>query len=326
MKTVSYLTFVAGLALATGLIVWQGAGEIMASLAEVGVAMLLLAPMYMVPLSLDTLGWRRLIAPGFKPVFGSLVRALWIGVSVNWLLPVAQIGGEFAKARLLVQHAVPGHISGASVVTDKTVQAMTQVIYGLVGLCLLALLQTDANVLKAVLGTAAVFSLLLFGFYRAQRAGLFRFLAAAMARFAKGEYWLKLVGGAEALDQAILDVYGRRWDFVACCAWRMVGRVVMVGEVWVALYLLGHPVSIVEAIMLDSLGQAVRGVAFLIPGALGVQEGSYLLLGQLIGLGPEVMLSMSLMKRVRELLVGVPALIVWQIGEGRFLWRRSRVS
>jgi len=68
----------------------------------------------------------------------------------------------------------------------------------------------------------------------------------------------------------------------------------------------------------------VRAAAFLIPGAIGVQEGGFIVLGSLVGLGPEVSLALSLTKRVRELLLGIPGLIIWQAAEGRRLWPRKQ--
>jgi len=61
--------------------------------------------------------------------------------------------------------------------------------------------------------------------------------------------------------------------------------------------------------VLESLGQAIRGAGFAIPGALGVQEGGYLLLAPLAGLAPGAALALSLAKRVRELLLGLPGLL-----------------
>ena len=60
---------------------------------------------------------------------------------------------------------------------------------------------------------------------------------------------------------------------------------------------------------MESLGQAIRGAAFAIPGALGVQEGGYLLLAPLVGLPPDAGLALSLAKRARELLLGLPGLL-----------------
>jgi len=73
--------------------------------------------------------------------------------------------------------------------------------------------------------------------------------------------------------------------------------------------LLGHPVSWLAALLLESLGQAIRGAAFAVPGALGVQEGGYLLLAPLAGLPPDAALALSLAKRAREILLGLPGLL-----------------
>jgi hypothetical protein len=39
----------------------------------------------------------------------------------------------------------------------------------------------------------------------------------------------------------------------------------------------------------------------------------------MMGLSPEVALGLSLVRRVRQILVGVPALLAWQVYEGRRL-------
>jgi hypothetical protein len=74
--------------------------------------------------------------------------------------------------------------------------------------------------------------------------------------------------------------------------------------------------------MLEALGNAVRGAAFAVPGAIGVQEGGFILLGSLIGIAPDTALALSLVKRVRELTLGLPGLLTWQINVGRGLWSR----
>jgi hypothetical protein len=56
--------------------------------------------------------------------------------------------------------------------------------------------------------------------------------------------------------------------------------------------------------------------------AVGVQEGAYIILGAAFGLTPEMALALSLLKRARDLAIGLPALGVWQAEEGGRLWRR----
>jgi uncharacterized membrane protein YbhN (UPF0104 family) len=97
-------------------------------------------------------------------------------------------------------------------------------------------------------------------------------------------------------------------------------------EVWLILRLLGSAVSWSDALMLESLGQAIRGAAFAIPGALGVQEGGYLLLAPLVGLRPDVALALSLAKRARELLLGIPGLLYLYFSERAFRRRLPAAS
>ena len=73
---------------------------------------------------------------------------------------------------------------------------------------------------------------------------------------------------------------------------------------------------------MHSLVRAVRSAAFPVPAGIGVQEGSFMLLAGIVGLSPEIGLAVALVKRVRELVGGVPGLIAWQVIEGRRLWRR----
>jgi uncharacterized membrane protein YbhN (UPF0104 family) len=137
---------------------------------------------------------------------------------------------------------------------------------------------------------------------------------------------LALVGSATQLDNAVTRLYRRRQRFWITCAWRFLYWFLGTGEVWLAMYLLGHPVTVLEALVLESLGSAVRAGAFAVPGGLGVQEGGYILFGTLLGVGGETALAASLIKRVRELALGLPGLLVWQLQEGRRVLRRRAQS
>ena len=83
-------------------------------------------------------------------------------------------------------------------------------------------------------------------------------------------------------------------------------------ETWLVLKLVGHPVSAWGAIALESLCQAIRNLAFFVPGALGVQETGLVVIGALIGLPADAAIALSLAKRFREIVIGLPALASWQ--------------
>jgi hypothetical protein len=78
----------------------------------------------------------------------------------------------------------------------------------------------------------------------------------------------------------------------------------------------GQPLGFIDAFILESLGSGVRAAAFLVPWALGALEGSFVLFGSLFGLPAEAALAISLSKRVRDLALGLPGLVVWQWDRG----------
>ena len=95
-------------------------------------------------------------------------------------------------------------------------------------------------------------------------------------------------------------------------------------EVWIALAFMGHPVSLMEAVAIESLGQGSRSAAFILPGGLGVQDGALIAVCAIFGVPAEVALAMALIKRVPDLILGAPALLGWQALEGRRLLTASK--
>ncbi|MDQ6960433.1 MAG: lysylphosphatidylglycerol synthase domain-containing protein [Mariprofundaceae bacterium] len=326
MKVTVSFALLAGLALLTFLIAWQGFGEVAGTLATAGLGLLAVTAFHLIPMLVNTVAWRYLFQPESRLPIPGLMVARWVGESVNSLLPVAQVGGELAKARWIMPHGIAGHIAGASVVVDLTIAVLTQIIFTMIGLILLILhLGRDDIIIPVITGTVAI-SLLLAGFYIAQRKGMFEKTAYLIDRIAGGREWLSLSGGAAPLDQAIHAIYRHRALLAAASTWRLLGWMLGTGEVWLIMYFLGHPVSILEALLLESLGQAVRAAGFIIPASLGIQEGGFLLLGAALGIPAHTALALSLSKRVRELLLGLPGLAFWQFRRGRHLWKQHRQS
>ncbi|QBQ56039.1 HpnL family protein [Nitrosococcus wardiae] len=324
MKRVVYIAFLAGLTLFTMLVAYQGVTQVASALAMAGWGLLVVVLFHFIPMTADGLSWYVLLDPTSRPRFRTILWARWIGESVDTLLPVAQIGGELVKTRLLTHYQVPGSQAGASVVVNLTLAVFTQVIFTLVGLVLLTLLLGEGKLAQGILAVTAFSSLSIVGFYWFQQRGLFGWLARRFETLAGGRNWLALVGGADALDTAVIQLYHQRRQVFRSTSWMLLGWLLGAGEVWLALYFLDHPVGWIEALMIESLAQAVKGAAFLVPGALGVLEGGYILLGSLIGLPYSTSLALALTRRVRELCLGVPGLLMWQFMEGKRLWRQTK--
>lgn len=331
VKRAALLLLMAGLAAAIALIAWQGVEAVLQSLTVGGWGLLGMIPLYAPPLLAGVLAWWVVFPPDKRPRFGTVLHAGWIAQAVNGLLPVAQVGGEIVKARLVTRDGVPGAVAGAASVVDKTAQAVAQALAALVGIGLLAMVAgSKGQVLPAMIAATAILAILIYAFYRVQKAGLFPLLARfarLLAGLAKGEKSGgkadRLSGGAADMEEAIRDIYARRGAVLAACGWRLANRLLLSAEVWLALTVMGYPITLTEALLLETLNQTARSAAFFVPSAFGVQEGGYVLIGMLIGVPPSAALALSLAKRGREMAIGVPALFAWHLAEGR-AWLRAK--
>lgn len=327
MKKIALPALFLGLALAVGVIAGQGITDIGVAVGRAGFSLLWLVPYFLVPFSLASGAWYLLFPAGMRPAFNTVVVAAWIGTSINWLLPVAQLGGEIAKAIWLARRAKPASMMVGSAVVDKVLQTATQALVALIGVGLLLTVSNDTGLVPAALGVALTLLALFAAFLFTQRFGLFARPARIIQRLIEKaatrremdveKEMLRLAGGAAKVDGAIHQTCASPVRIGLALLIRLPSRLSMAGEVWLVLYFLGYPISVAEALMIECLGQTVRSAAFVVPGAYGVQETAYILIGALVGVPPGIALTVSLAKRLRELLVGVPGLIYWQLGEMR---------
>ncbi|OPL16637.1 MAG: hypothetical protein AVO38_07520 [delta proteobacterium ML8_D] len=270
-----------------------------------------------IPIIIDAFGWLMLFEKDMIPRFSNLVSARWICEAFNTLLPVAQIGGHFLRAKLIGKNSVDKAKAGATVVVDFTIGLVTQILFTLAGLILLIQESQKENIHSWIIIGIIAGLVAVSGFILVQRAGLFAIITRGINLLLRSRKIMGLIESSRNLDEQILDAYTRKNRLVSCGFWRLVGWMAKSGEIWLFLYFVGSPVTIQEAMILESLSTAFRSAAFAIPGGLGIQDGGILFIGIMIGLGPEEALALALAKRFREIIVGVPGLICWFILEGR---------
>jgi hypothetical protein len=126
----------------------------------------------------------------------------------------------------------------------------------------------------------------------------------------------------DAAYQNLAMIYAARSSVVASAVVHMAGWIFGVTEVVIVLAFMGNPISIAQALVIESLLHAIRGAAFAIPSALGAQEGGLVLLCAVFAIPPEQAIALSLVKRAADLVLGVPSLLGWQVLEwGRLTLR-----
>ena len=302
-----------GVLLFVGVLLSQDLPAILAALGRAGWGLLPVTLFHLLPLAIDAVAIRVLIelASSRTPLRDSLL-ARWVGESANSLMPAGQLGGPVLMARHLAQRGLPVEQAAAAITVSTTLQTFAQIAFALLGIVVLG--AQTAHFSPAALRTAALIAsaflaIQVGGFYLLQRRGLFSKLMRAVRRFSRKRDWSQWVAQAQAIDLAVQATYRRNGPVTASFVLSLVGWVAGTGEVFLIASFLGTPVSWRDAFVLESLGQAIRGAGFAIPGALGVQEGGYLLLAPLAGLAPDAALALSLAKRARELLLGLPGLL-----------------
>ncbi|MBV8664563.1 MAG: flippase-like domain-containing protein [Hyphomicrobiales bacterium] len=301
-----------------GLIVWTGAGPVFGAVAAAGWGVLVVVALRGVALSGAGLGWYFLFPRGWRPSVMTAVLIRFVREGGGALLPTTQIGGEVIGARALILRGAPMSLAAASVIVDVLVQAVTQFLYAILGLAVLASLRSDDSVRGTIAIVVAAAIPALGGFYLVQRPVGQRFVTGALKRLLGDREWLSF-GAIEALYGRLAAIYANRRGFAVSMSIHAVVWLIGACEVWAVLSFMGFPASYAEALVIESLMQAIRGAAFAIPGALGAQEGGLIALCAIFGIPADAAIAMSLIKRVPDLVFGVPSLIGWQILEGRAL-------
>ena len=322
IRIVFYLLVAGGAALFTFLLIRQGAPQVMAVFASAGwwIAAVVIYH-FAVPLLLDTLAWWALFPKHERLPVWQLFWMRWIGESVSTLVPSAAVGGDVVRARLAALHGASIPTAAASVLVDITLGVFVQIGFTLLGLGLIVSVTGHQGFVHPTLIGAVIGVLAIIGFYVVQRLGMFRFIGKIISKLANADDWHSLVHSGQTLDEAIRMLYARRSGVIGCCAWTGISLILGSGEIWIALHALGLRATLINAVILQSMVLTIRSAAFPVPGALGVQEGGYVVIGNLLGIPGDAAFALSLIARVRELILGIPGLISWQLIEARRLWR-----
>jgi putative membrane protein len=252
-----------------------------------------------------------LICEQVSPVTVLLARQ--VRDTVGDILPFTQVGGIAAGMRVLILTGVKPPLAIAAGMVDVTTELLAQSLFILLGLVLAApAMRADphwAPYLTWLVAGTGLFALAILGFALAQLAGS-HLAERAMRPAALGV-------SAAAFREAVHTLYRRRGRVGLSVALHLAGW--CASGVWLRLVfrVLGYPLALPSAIAIQALLEGLRSATVFIPAAIGVQEAGYAGLAPLFGLSPEAGLAVSLLRRARDIAIGVPVLLLWQLVEGR---------
>jgi putative membrane protein len=301
-----------GVALAVYLVFFIGVGAVISAAVAVGWGGFAILCAYGLALFFVLgLAWYLLLPDLKAEKLWVFVRARMVRDAATEVLPFAQLGGIVFGARAAILQGIAPALAFASTIVDVTTELLAQLAFVALGLVILSVHAPHSALITALavgLGVAAIGCGL---FFALQRYGLWM-TGKLAARLLRG------AGAATAAVAANFDaIYRAPSRVVLSSAVHLAGWIASAIGTWIAFRLIGTRVELTSVVAIESLVCAARSAAVFVPNALGVQEAAYAVLAPLFGVGAEFGLAVSLLKRARDIALGVPILLVWQAAEGQ---------
>lgn len=301
------MTLLGGLLLA-GVVRDTDLGEVWRHLAHLGAGgIAALLAVHAARTLADATSWL-LTLPSVRPSPRWVWRAWTVLLAASALELVTPLGGEPMKAVVLKRHyGVPYTETGASLVLTRTTDMLAVILFvGLGGWLVLGTgLLPRAEELTGLAGFG-VFVLAAVCFVTAQRTHGFSRIAARLGglRFGRrlGDRAIAALAPLTAVEDVLIEFYTRRrarlgLSVAAALAELTLGAIAD----WLALSLLGHPATLHDALVIQSVVLLVTTTLFFVPANLGTQEGALVLIcGALLG-SPALGLALAAIRRARDL-------------------------
>lgn len=302
---IELLLVTVGLAVLASVLATIDLGQVASLMARVGWGFLLVLFVAGLMFTADTCSWFAMLK-GFAVNLRSLC-ALWrvrlVGEMLNIVTPTAGVGGEPAKALILVKSlAVEPREAVASVLAAKTTILLAFIPFFATAIVLMCTTPQLPRGWIFACGIAfAIYIVAIGAFFLVQRYKIASWFAARLHPFRCAARLERVLNEVRAVDQELERLYvrapGRVW---VSLVFAFLGWLLGVAELYVISALLGYPLSISEVWIIEAVAQLVRQATGFIPGSLGVTEGSMLLLYSIFTATPTVGVAVALVRRLRE--------------------------
>ncbi len=261
-----------------------------------------------------TIGWKVLINHPVRPsYYVQLFLARVAGDSTSSVNAMASAAGEALKA-IYIKDVIPFQTGLASVVLDRTVHILSNVLMMLTGIFISFFVLNIP--LWISVGTLAAFMLLLYTMMvvlNKQRQGFVRYLLTRVPgrwldRFMTDKRWEKV----DTLDGEIAFVFSSRETmksfYYSLAIHYLSGFFFSSLEIYLIVIFSGNSITFVHSMFLYIFSMFLTSVIFFMPANLGTSEGSFSLALRFLGYDPAIGLTVGLIKRLRTLvwsLVGI---------------------
>lgn len=263
-------------------------------------------------LYLDAIAWQVFIKNNKLSILWSFL-ITWISQASGKFFPTGTISGEFIRVYLGVKRGLTIYESSSTVFADLIIATFSLFLISIFSLVILAFDNISfLNNKKSFYLVIPLFLMLLgcLFFYLFVKLRLIKFLLKK-----ENFFGFKLNKKNQKIlfkiDFSLFRLSQNKLNLSRAILFRLLGWVAGAFEIYVFLLIIGVEASLMDVILIEAFTGIVRAVAFFIPAGLGVQELAFVLIGNYVGLGDTVAFSIAIGRRIREIIVGVPAVLIW---------------
>lgn len=267
---------------------------------------------------LNSRWWIILRGHGQRIPFFSLLGYRLATFGVSYFTPGPHMGGEPLQVLLLEkEQGTPRATAIAALSLDKTLELLVNFAFLLAGVITIFRQQTLGGVVRVEVTWFAALLLILPAAYLfavwAGRTPLTKLIDGAL----RMPFWSKMLSWQKRLISARLTVqtseeqttrFCRQAPLALALAFLVsaIGWLLMIGEFWLMVSFLGILLTPLQ--LITALTAARIAILLLLPGGLGVLEASQALAFGTMGLNPAIGISVSLLIRLRDVLMGTVGL------------------
>ena len=238
----------------------------------------------------------------------------WISQTSGKFIPSGNITGEFVRFYLARRSGQNFSEASSTVLMDLFIATFSLFLIGLAALIFIVFSLKSNLILNQFQYLILAFSLIslgtLFFLLIIRKRVISKFLVITK----KIEFLSKKnIFNLLRLDISLNKLSHRKWRLLNAVVLRLMGWIAGAFEIYVFFWVIGVDAKITDVIIIESVTAIIRSAAFFIPSAIGVQELAFVIVGELVGYSSIVSFSVAIGRRLREIMVGIPAIITWII-------------
>jgi len=318
MKIFKLVFFLIGLIILTWVFHSINLNEIYELTQQISFGLIFVIAIYFLAFLLDTLTWQLTVlsAPLTIKWTYRFFQLRLSGEAFNNILPAGSIGGEPIKAVMLKNIYGFNYREGiASLIISRTINTFSLILFLFIGF----ILMINSNVLETKYNTIAgvglfILTLAIVFLFCIQR---FKIISHTTASLSKNKlfHWLNnSLHHIREIDSILVTFYRHRIKRTICALFfAFINWVLGTVEIFVTMLLIGHPISLVDAWIIEAIAQLVRTSTFFIPASIGAQEGAFLVIGTAITGSPAIGFTVAIVRRIREIIWIIWGLLVFYV-------------